>query len=86
MDQKTIDRLAVAIRAWAERQAHPDQPAIELMGMGAFSPRQLAAEVEQRSAVGLKIVSISEHGAARFGLEEILNAFKGTMAANWHGD
>jgi hypothetical protein len=80
MDQLTTERVVNAISAWANRQKDPDEPAVELCGIGEYSPRQLAEEVKTGSAAGALFLDIIETALQRFPLETVLSRFIGAEA------
>lgn len=76
MDLDTENRVIAALEKWTSTHPHPDGVAIQIADGRQFSPREILAEVRDRTPVGKWLLRVVEHGLERHSFDEVVQGFE----------
>jgi len=82
------EHILEALRKWVEKHPAPDQIALSVASLGAYSPRELWEAVENQTEVGRFLESLILFGAKRRkgSLVDVLDSFSTEYAQPPFGD
>jgi hypothetical protein len=72
------DRILSTLQFWLQRHPRPDDPALNIAGLGRYSPRELTAAVAEKNEVGqfFEMLIVNGARAQTEGLEGVLRLFR----------
>ncbi len=83
MQERDRHELVEALKRWAQRHPHPDEPVLNLGDPEStvLSPRQMVHAVQERTVQGEAILEMIELAAANWSLADVLASIDASAAS-----